>query len=126
MNVILIGVNMTDINNSGKDKCVSSTNIFHTTEASDNAHEESVLFDKYYDNYDFVIATVTERTGRDNITINDTLDMIKDIKLKNTNRIINGQLNIDSLQNKVTFAKETVIGYVGILLIIVFQLLNFI
>ena len=126
MNVILIGVNMTDINNSDKDKCVSSTNIFHTTEASDNAHEESVLFDKYYDNYDFVIATVTERTGRDNITINDTLDMIKDIKLKNTNRIINGQLNIDSLQNKVTFAKETVIGYVGILLIIVFQLLNFI
>ena len=126
MNVILIGVNMTDINNSGKDKCVSSTNIINTTEASDNAHEESVLFDKNYDNYDFVIATVTERTGRDNININDTLDMIKDIKLKNTNRIINGQLNTDSLQNKITFAEETVIGYVGILLIIVFQLLNFI
>ena len=83
MNVILIGVNVTDKNNSGKDKHVSSTNIINVTEVSDNAHEESVLFDNNYDNYndDFVIATVTERTGRDKININDTLGMTKDIKL---------------------------------------------
>ena len=83
MNVILIGVSVTDKNNSGKDKRVSSTNITNVTEVSDNAHEEFVLFDNNYDNYDddFVIATVTERTGRDKININDTLGMIKDIKL---------------------------------------------
>ena len=82
MNVILIGVNVTDKSNSGKDKRVSSTNIINVTEVSDNAHEESVYHNNY-DNYDddFVIATVTERTGRDKININDTLGMIKDIKL---------------------------------------------
>ena len=80
--MILIGVNVTDKNNSGKDKRVSSTNIINVTEVSDNAHEESVYHNNY-DNYDddFVIASVTELTGRDKININDTLGMIKDIKL---------------------------------------------
>ena len=83
MNVVLIGVNVTDKNNSGKDKRISSANISNATEASDNAHEVSVLFDNNYDNYDddVVIDTVTEGTGKDNININDTLGMIKDIKL---------------------------------------------
>ena len=82
MNVILIGVNINDKNNSGKDKHISSTNIINATQASDNRHEESILFDDNHDNYDFVIVTVTERTGRDNININDTLGMIMKKVLK--------------------------------------------
>ena len=82
MNVILIGVNITEKNNGGKDKRVSSTNIIDATEASDNGHEECILFGDNYDNYDFVIATVMERAGRDSININDTLGMIMKKVLK--------------------------------------------
>ena len=45
------------------------------------------------------------------------LSNLKDIKLKNINHVVIAQLNINSLWNKFDFLKETVTGYVDILLI---------
>ena len=52
--------------------------------------------------------------------------MIKDIKVKNTNHVIEDQFNIDFLRKKVAFVKDAVTCYVRITLITVFQLFNFI
>ena len=64
----------------------------------DNAHEQFILSDDSYDNYDvdFAITSVTEHTDRDNINnINVSLCLIKDTKLKNAKRgyICNGNSN---------------------------------
>ena len=45
------------------------------------------------------------------------MSKLKDIKLKNINRVIIIQLDINSLRNKFDFLKETVTGYVDIFLI---------
>ena len=105
---------------SGKDKCVCSIDVFPGTEMSGNAHEDlKISFKDSYDDYDddSINVTVTEYSSRDKVNTNESLSRLKDIKLKNINRVIIPQLNINSLQNKFDLLKETVTGYVNILLI---------
>ena len=121
MNTILIEVKCVT-NAFANGKCVCSTKNFNATEVSENAHEEPIWSDDNYDNDDYNFVTVTEHTGKDNYS----LYMIKDIKVKNTNHVIEDQFNIDFLRKKVAFVKDAVTCYVRITLITVFQLFNFI
>ena len=87
---------------------------------SGNAHEDlKISFEDSYENYDddSVNVLVTERSSRDKMNANESLSKLKDIKLKNINHVIIAQLNINSPRNKFDFLKETVTGFVDILLI---------
>ena len=87
---------------------------------SGNAHEDlKISFEDSHENYDddFVNMLVTERSSRDKINVNESLSKLKDIKLISINRVKIAQLNINSPRNKFDFLKETVTGYVDILLI---------
>ena len=110
-----------------KDKCVCSIDIFPSTEMSGNAHEDiNISFEDSYDDYDddSVNVTVTEHSSMDKVNSNESLSKLKDIKLKNINRVIIAQLNINSLRNMFDFLKETVTSYADILLIIETKLDN--
>ena len=109
-----------DEKDSGKDKCVCSVDVLPATEMSSNAHEDlKISFEDSYDDYDNepVKVTVTEHSNRDKVNANESLSKLKDMKLKNVNRVIIARLNINSLQNKFDFLKETVACYVDMLLI---------
>ena len=109
-----------DKKDSGKDKCVCSIDIFPATQMSGDTHEDiEISFEDIYDAYDddSVNVTVTEHSSRNKVNVNESLSKLKEIKLKNINRVIIAQLNVNSLRNKFDFLKETVTGYVDILLI---------
>ena len=86
---------------------------------SGNAHQDlKIAFEASYDDDDdFVNVTVTEHSSRDKVNATESLSKLKDIKLKNINRVVIAQLQINSLQNNFDFLKEEVTGYVDILLI---------
>ena len=108
-----------DKKDSGLDKCVCSADIFPVTEMSGNAHEDlKISFeDSYDDDDDSVNVTVTEHSSRRKVNATESLRKLKGIKLKNINRVVIAQLQINSLRNKFDFLKEEVTGYVDILLI---------
>ena len=63
-----------------------------------------------YDDYDdnFVNITVNEHSSRANVNANESLNKLKDIKLKNVNHVIIVQLNINYLYftEKLDFLKK--------------------
>ena len=76
---------------------------------SGNAHEDlKISFEDSYNDYndDFVNVTLTEHSSRDKVNANESLSKLKDIKLKNINRVIIAQLNINSLRNKFDLLKK--------------------
>ena len=109
-----------DKKDSGKDKCVCSIDFLSAIEMNGNAHEDlKISFEDSYGDYDddSVNVTVPEHFDRNKLNANESLSKLKDIKLKNINLVIIAQLNINSLRNNFEFLKETVTGYVDILLI---------
>ena len=65
--------------------------ILPATEMSGNVHEDlNISFKDSFDDYDddFLNVTVTEHSSRENVNANESLSKLKDIKLKNINRVI--------------------------------------
>ena len=90
-----------DKKDSSKDKYVCSIDIFSATEMSRNAHEDiKISFEDNYDDYDddSVNFTATEYSSRHKVNASESLTKFKDLKLKNINRVIIAQLNINSLR----------------------------
>ena len=94
---------------------------------SGNAHDDlNISFEDSYDDYDddSVKVTVTEHSSKGNVNVNESLSNLKDIKLKNINRVMMAQLNINSRQNTFDFLKGTVASYVEMLLITAGKIVN--
>ena len=94
---------------------------------SGNAHDDlKISFEDSYDDYDddFVKVTVTEHSSKGNVNVNENLSKLKDIKLKNINRVIMAQLNINSRRNTFDFLKGTVASYIDMLLITASKTVN--
>ena len=106
-----------DEKDSGKHKFVCSITILPVTGISGNAHEGlKISFEDSYDDYDddSFNVTVTEHSSRDKVNSNESLSKFNEKKLKNINRVITAQRNVNSLQDEFDFLKETVTCEVGI------------
>ena len=58
------------------------------------------------------LVSITCQSLEDNFT-----DTLKKLKIKNLNRVINSQINISSIRNKIELLSEAVLGIIDILMV---------
>ena len=108
---------------SGNDVGGDNTNIFNISTMDMSSLNTNFLSTSNYDILEQSTSTPAETTYRGDIQMSEPLhisgsiDCLKNIRISNANRLIIGQLNINSLRNKIEALKTIISGKIDILVI---------